>query len=176
MASLPWRCAVLCLVAQSCPTLWNPMDCSPLGSSIYGDHQARILEWLSCPPPGDLPNAVIKPRSPTLQVGFFVCLFCFVFLPSEPPGKPMNTVMGSLSLLKVIFPTQESNRISCIAGRWILYQLSYQASPWPGKDKERLALLDCLWCFYSERKIKGLYFPVGKCSWSLVVQSPRSCT
>ena len=75
MASLPGRCAVLCLVAQSCPTLWNPMDCSPLGSSIHGDLQARILERLSCPPPGDLPNAVIKPRSPTLQVVFFFFFF-----------------------------------------------------------------------------------------------------
>ena len=32
-------------VAQSCPTLHNPMDCSPPGSSIHGIFQARILEW-----------------------------------------------------------------------------------------------------------------------------------
>ena len=32
-------------VAQSCPTLSNPMDCSPPGSSIHGIFQARILEW-----------------------------------------------------------------------------------------------------------------------------------
>ena len=30
---------------QSCPTLNNPMDCSPLGSSIHGIFQARVLEW-----------------------------------------------------------------------------------------------------------------------------------
>ena len=30
---------------QSCPTLSNPMDCSPPGSSIYGIFQARVLEW-----------------------------------------------------------------------------------------------------------------------------------
>ena len=30
-------CAVLCLVAQSCPALCNPMDCSPPGSSVHGD-------------------------------------------------------------------------------------------------------------------------------------------
>ena len=35
---------VLCLVAQSCPTLWDPMDCSPPGSSVHGISQARILE------------------------------------------------------------------------------------------------------------------------------------
>ena len=31
--------------AQSCPTLLNPMDCSPPGSSIHGIFQARVLEW-----------------------------------------------------------------------------------------------------------------------------------
>ena len=32
-------------VAQSCPTLSNPMDCSPPDSSVYGIFQARVLEW-----------------------------------------------------------------------------------------------------------------------------------
>ena len=36
-----------CLVAQPCPTLCNPMDCSPLGSSVHGISQARTLEWVS---------------------------------------------------------------------------------------------------------------------------------
>ena len=49
------------------------------------------------------------------------------FLPAEPPGKPKNTGVGSLSLLQEIFPTQESNwgLLHC---RPILYQLSYQGS------------------------------------------------
>ena len=38
------------LVAQSCMTLCDPMDCSLPGFSVYGIHQARILEWvdISC--------------------------------------------------------------------------------------------------------------------------------
>ena len=32
-------------VAQSCLTLSDPMDCNPLGSSIHGIFQARVLEW-----------------------------------------------------------------------------------------------------------------------------------
>ena len=32
-------------VAQSCPTLSDPMDCSPTGSSVHGTFQARVLEW-----------------------------------------------------------------------------------------------------------------------------------
>ena len=35
------------LVAQSCLTLYNPMECSPPGSSVHGILQARILEWVA---------------------------------------------------------------------------------------------------------------------------------
>ena len=34
---------------QSCPTLCNPMDCSPPGSSVHGSLQERILEWVAMP-------------------------------------------------------------------------------------------------------------------------------
>ena len=105
--------ALPCLVSQLCLTLCDPMDCSPPGSSIHGLLQAS---GLSCPPPEDLPNPGIKPRSPTLQVDS---------LPSEPPGKPKNTGTGSLSLFQGIFLTQEFSQGLC----QILYQLSYQGSP-----------------------------------------------
>ena len=39
----------VCLVAQSCPTLCDPVDCSPPGSSVHGILQARILEWVAMP-------------------------------------------------------------------------------------------------------------------------------
>ena len=72
-----------CSVAQSCPTLCDPMDCSPLGSSVHGILQARILEWLPFTSPGtDLPNPGIEPVSPmssALAGGFFS---------TEPTGKP----------------------------------------------------------------------------------------
>ena len=54
--SLAWRILIItllayavCLVAQLCPTLCEPMDCSPLGSSVHGILQARILEWVTIP-------------------------------------------------------------------------------------------------------------------------------
>ena len=46
------------------------MDCSLLGSSVHGIFQARILEWLPFPPPGDVPQPEIEPvssASPALQ-------------------------------------------------------------------------------------------------------------
>ena len=49
---------------QLCPTLHNPMDSSPPGFSVHGILQARILEWVACPPPGDLPDAGVEPVSP----------------------------------------------------------------------------------------------------------------
>ena len=36
-----------CLAAKSCPTLWDPMDCSPPDSSVHGISQARILDWVA---------------------------------------------------------------------------------------------------------------------------------
>ena len=36
-------------VTQSCPTLWDPVDYSPPGSSVHGILQARILEWVAIP-------------------------------------------------------------------------------------------------------------------------------
>ena len=39
----------MCLVAQWCPTLCDPMDCSLPGCSVHGISQARILEWVAIP-------------------------------------------------------------------------------------------------------------------------------
>ena len=66
------------LVAQSCPTLCNSMDCSPPGFSVHGIFQARILNWLPFPFPEDLPNPGMEARSPALQVDS---------LPAELPGE-----------------------------------------------------------------------------------------
>ena len=70
-------------------SLWN----SPDQNIGVGSH---FLLQLMFPSPGDLPNPEIKPRSPILQVDS---------LPAEPQGKPKNTGVGSLSLLREIFRT-----------------------------------------------------------------------
>ena len=79
VASLIDCCAVLCLVAQSCLTLCDPMDCSPPGSSVHGILQARTLGWVAIPSSRGFRNPGIKPRYPPLQADSS---------PSEPPGKP----------------------------------------------------------------------------------------
>ena len=40
---------MLCSVAQLCTTLWDPMNCSPPGSSVHGILQERIVEWVAMP-------------------------------------------------------------------------------------------------------------------------------
>ena len=40
-------CVCVCVHAQLCPILCDSMDCSPLGSSVHGMFQARILEWVA---------------------------------------------------------------------------------------------------------------------------------
>ena len=48
---------------QLCPTLCDPMDCSPPGSPVLGILQSRIPGGLPCPPPGYLPDPGVEPAS-----------------------------------------------------------------------------------------------------------------
>jgi len=112
-------CAVFCLVTQSCLTLWDPMNCSPPGSSLHGILQAKYWSGLPFPSPEDLPNPGIESRSPSFQVDS---------LPSEPTRKPKNIRVGCLFLLQGIFLTLESN-LDLLHCRQILYQLRYQGNP-----------------------------------------------
>ena len=54
--------------------------------TVHGILQARILEWVAIPSPGDLPNSGIKPRSPTLEADS---------LPAELSGKPLRIYFHS---------------------------------------------------------------------------------
>ena len=53
----------MAVVLQLCQTLCDPRDYTPPGSSVRGILQARILEWVACHTPGDLPNPEIEPTS-----------------------------------------------------------------------------------------------------------------
>ena len=65
-------------VAQSCPTLYDPMDCSLSGPSFYGIFQEEYWSGLPFPSPWGLPDPGIEPRYPALWADT---------LPSEPSGK-----------------------------------------------------------------------------------------
>ena len=59
----------------------DPMDCGLPGFSVPGLSQARILEWLPFPSPGDLPDPGMEPTD-------LLLLRCRLMFTAEPPGKP----------------------------------------------------------------------------------------
>ena len=65
-------------VAQSCPTVCDPMDWAPPGSFVHGFSRQKYWHGLPFPSPGNISNPGIKPRSPALRADS---------LPVEPPGK-----------------------------------------------------------------------------------------
>ena len=81
-------------------SLCDPVDCSLPGSSVHGILQARILEWVAMPPPGELPNPGIEPASlmsPALAGWFFTT--------STTPRKPLTIledVKDNLTILTVL--------------------------------------------------------------------------
>ena len=79
------------LVAQSCPTLCDPMDCNPLGSSGAPWNSPGKNTRVGCHSllQSNLSDPGIKPGSPTLQADS---------LPSEPPGKPKHRWCWVISL------------------------------------------------------------------------------
>ena len=76
---------------RSCPIIWDPMDCSPSGSSVHRILQARILEWA-----GDLPDPGIKPASLTSPA------LAWRFFTTAPPGKILRT-QGSSTNTSCVF-------------------------------------------------------------------------
>ena len=80
-------------VPQSCLTLFDPMDCSPPVSSVLGTLQAGILEWNTCPSPGNLLNSGIEPISPASPVLQVDCL------PLNHQGSPYVKISTSISCI-----------------------------------------------------------------------------
>ena len=68
---------------QSFLTLWDPMDCSPPGSSVHNILQTRILEWVAMP----LSRVSFQPRGRTR-----VSCIAGEFFTAEPLGKPFYSI------------------------------------------------------------------------------------
>ena len=92
----------MCLVAKSCPTLCHRMDLARQVSRPMGILQVRILEWVACPPPGDLPKPGIHPGCPALQADSYRLSPQGSPLWRKPPGgrrKPKHNLgAGGLCL------------------------------------------------------------------------------
>ena len=88
--STSWAAQGVCVhvIARFCPILCEPMDCSPLGFSVHGIFQTRILEWVEFPPPEDLS----WPRDWT-HISFS-SYTSRRFFTTEPPGKTFVLTPG----------------------------------------------------------------------------------
>ena len=78
-------CVCLSLILH----LWDPMDCSPPGSSVHGILQSRIQEWVAIPFSKGSSWLGIKPGSTALPADF--SLF-------DPQGKPIQGIAAAKSL------------------------------------------------------------------------------
>ena len=109
--------ASVCSVAQSCPTLCDPMD-SPPGSSVHGLLQARILKWVAT----SYSRGSSQPRDQMWILFFFGRLF----FTTEPPGKPKSMEQtlkaeGAVAKRKAVAPGHT----------WKLRELSPVSAPEP---------------------------------------------
>jgi len=91
-------------MSDSSVTSWTVTHQAPLS---MGSPRQEHWSGFPYPPPGHLYNPGTELRSPTLHADS---------LPSEPPGKPRNTGVGSLSLLQGISQPRNQTRVSCTAG------------------------------------------------------------
>ena len=84
--------------AQSCPTLCDPVDSSPPGSSVHGISQAGILEWVAI---SVLPDPGIEPSSPKSGYRLYLLLIP-LFVNSRKKKKKKN--LGDSDTKPVAFP------------------------------------------------------------------------
>ena len=80
-------CSFCCSVAQSCPTLYDPMDCSLSDFSVHGISWTRILERVAISFSKRSPWPGSRSRISCLAGGFFTI---------EPPGKPKDVGKGAI--------------------------------------------------------------------------------
>ena len=91
----PKHCASLLspVHVQPCLTLCYSMDCSPPGSLSMGFSRQEYWSGLPCPPPGDLLDPGIKPKSPAAPA------LAVIFFITDPPGKPPLSSMTALQCM-----------------------------------------------------------------------------
>ena len=106
---------------QSCPTLCNPMDCSPQGSSVHGILQARILEGVA------VPSSRGSSQHRDLTCVFWGSYIVGRFFTPEPPGEAGFQVEGGMRCLR--FGRQKDSRQSCCSHTTISHWLMW-GSTW----------------------------------------------
>ena len=124
------------LVTQWCPTLCDPTDYTPWGSSVHGVLQARVLEWVAMPSS----RGFFQPRDQTQTDS----------LPVEPPGKPMYRFFCQHKTKQQ--PSFSKCLNSFLFQKWNVYEHQLLYWPWCSHHKTRKSLNlypMCVWTFLS---------------------------
>ena len=100
-----------CEVAQWCPTLSDPMDCSLPGSSVQGISQQEYWSGLPFPSPGDLPNSGIESMSPVSPA-------LAGFLPLDHMGNP-NFVLDPTYIFSLFFLSSQFFSVISKCIQWL---------------------------------------------------------
>ena len=107
---------MLACLLQSCPTLCNPMDCNPTGSSVYGTLQARIQEWVAVPPC----RGSSQPRD-LIQVSYVSCIAGRFFTNQTATWEVPH---GKLNL-SIFLPIGKKKIKNCISYKLFKCQVSH---------------------------------------------------
>ena len=93
---LDWKKVKRVFVAQLCPTLCDPIDCSLLGSCVHGVLQARVLEWVAMPFSRGSSRLRDRPQVSNTAGRFFT---------TEPPEKEIVRVLSKSPEENVLCPS-----------------------------------------------------------------------
>ena len=118
------RAAAAAKSLQSCPTLCNPIDDSPPGSSVRGSLQARTLEWVAISFPNACMHAKSLQSSPTL---------CYP-MDSSPPGSSVHRILQAriLEWVAISFSPDEMDWFPFWFENWTPYmQGKERLKEWP---------------------------------------------
>ena len=111
---LPYMCMYSYIVnsevAQSCPTLCDPMDCSLPGSSVHGIFQAIVLEWIAI----SFSRGSSQPRDQT-RVSCIVDRSFTVWATREIQGRPVD---GSVDGNKIDFTCRKDASLYLSWSQW----------------------------------------------------------
>ena len=112
-----------CSVTQSCLTLWDPMDCSPPGSSVHGILQAKTLEWVASPFSRGSSHPRDRTQGSCIASGFFTS-----WATRKPLMKPClhTKVLSSTLVIMMVFNQQYLYSLKCTSTHVILWPSSSQ--------------------------------------------------
>ena len=147
----PWACMHAKLL-QSCLTLWNPMDCSPPGSSVHGILQARILECIATP----FSRGYSQPRDRT-HISYVSCIaggFCATELPGKAFAWYFYPIVDLMPVLPFVAVTPDGAVVHSI---WLSSRVSFCGTSSPS-----------VFVFLA-------VYPSGECGWGRLWKVPALC-